>query len=100
VKSWWSALAGSVSSNEDRADQGAADRRRRLAKVLVACSVLVFDVFVVVWLVPIAEREVVTDYGSGGYLLAFAMAFWTVMAFVILVAAPRSHMSYPSDHLK
>jgi hypothetical protein len=89
-----------VSSEANRVDQKGADKRRRLVKVLVALSVLVFDFVVFVWLVPIAEREIVTDYGSGGYLLAFAMALWTVMAFAILVAAPKSYMSYPTDHLK
>jgi hypothetical protein len=89
-----------VSSEADGVDQKAADKRRRLAKVIIAITVLVFDLFVFVFLVPIAEREIATDYGSGGYLLAFAMAFWTVMAFAVLVAAPKSHMSYPTDHLK
>jgi hypothetical protein len=75
--------------------------RSRLNKALFFLAVLIADFAVYVFVVPVVDRLVTTQYGSPGYVVRFFMALLTVVALVVFVATnPKDSLSYPADKWK
>jgi len=75
--------------------------RSRLNKAVFFLAVLAADFAVYVFVVPVVDRLVTTQYGSPGFVIMFFMALLTVVALVIFIATnSKDSPSYPSDKWK
>jgi len=75
--------------------------RSRLNKAVFFLAILVADLAVYVFVVPVVDRLVTTQYGSPGFAIMFFMALLTVIALVIFTATtPKDSHFYPSDKWK
>lgn len=72
-------------------------RRRGRTIVAVAAAVVAFDLTVLKWLVPWADKRYVSNYGTLGYVFTFLTVVVTMIVFLGLVAYYFQHESYASD---
>lgn len=75
--------------------------RSRLLKAVFFFAILVADFAIYVFVVPVVDRLVKTQYGSPGFVIMFFMALLTLISLVIFIGTnPKDSHSYPSDKWK